>query len=92
VPAAVLRDEISCDDLSGQPNPACMISYDIQFHKNFFREIKFLFRIQIPDPGPVSKFLTVRVQTFHPFWVPDPGPVSKFFNCPGPDFSPILDF
>ena len=58
VPAAVVRDEISCDDLSVQPNLSCMISYDIQFLKNLFREIK----------------LTVWVQTFRLFWIPDPGP------------------
>ena len=53
VPAAVVRDEISCDDLSVQPNLSCMISYDIQFLKNLFREIK----------------LTVWVQTFRLFWI-----------------------
>jgi hypothetical protein len=73
VPAAVLRDEISCDDLSGQPNPTCMISYDIQFHKNFFREIKFLFRIPIPDPGPVSKFFNCPGPDLSPILGPGSG-------------------
>jgi hypothetical protein len=56
MPAASVRDEISC-----HPNLTCMISYDINFHKNCFY------------PGSGSKFFSYPDQDILPLLGPGSG-------------------